>query len=543
MTASDRPVAVVTGGGGGIGAAIAEELGRTGHVVVTVDPLVTLDGAAPLETTEPTTAERIVAAGGTARASSVSVTDADGVRGLFDELVAEHGHLDVVVNVAGISRPTSFAGGAEEDWLAVLGVHLDGYRHVLGAALPIMAAAGRGRILGVTSGSGWRRADAGAYTCAKRAVASLTWQLGPLLPPGVSLNALSPIAATRMVTEALARVQQATGGGAKGTASGGLSLGSMPGPERLGPIGAFLGGERFAWSRGRIVFASGAEVAVVEPPSLLEVVRTDGVADVAGLLDVAVPGAFGPAEAAQATNGASNPRFPDAFDGTGTGSAASVGTVALVSDRPDLAAAVRAAIEARGGAVTEVLADGVGPGFTGATDALAAAGPVDGVVLLLGGGLAGTGQGWERVLAEHDAGLVGRIHTSAAWARAAADAGRLIRLVTVTDASTAGGRSQAQAAAQLSRAARKGTDGRVVAFAIALESASATAHRPAAELAAHLLASPDAEALSGAELAATDRWVGLRRHPRASGSITYGGPEVPEWLDRALRQLSGEVPG
>ena len=61
-----------------------------------------------------------------------------------------------MVNVAGISRPTSFAGGGEDDWRDVLAVHLDGYRNVLDAALPLMAAAGRGHVLGITSGSGWR---------------------------------------------------------------------------------------------------------------------------------------------------------------------------------------------------------------------------------------------------------------------------------------------------------------------------------------------------------------------------------------------------
>src|SRR5262245_12117140 len=125
----ERRVVVVTGGAIGIGAAIAEELGRRGAFVVTMDPVVALDGtaAAPAPGAEPTTAERIVAAGGTARGSSTSVTDEDAVRELFTGLVAEFGSLDAVVNVAGISRPTGFGGGTDEDWTRVLDVHLNGY--------------------------------------------------------------------------------------------------------------------------------------------------------------------------------------------------------------------------------------------------------------------------------------------------------------------------------------------------------------------------------------------------------------------------------
>ncbi len=162
----------MTGGGGGIGAAIAEELGRGGWFVVTVDPLVTLDGTEQLPEPEETTAGRIVAAGGSAQASSASVTDGPAVRTLFEELVEEHGGLDAVVNVAGITRQSFFAQGTEEDFVALLSVHLGGYLNVLDAALPLMAEAGHGRILGVTSGSGWRAADAGGYSAAKRAVAA-----------------------------------------------------------------------------------------------------------------------------------------------------------------------------------------------------------------------------------------------------------------------------------------------------------------------------------------------------------------------------------
>ena len=167
MTASasgttGRPVVVVTGGGGGIGAAVARELGRRGTHVVTVDPLVSVDGAEVLPAAEETTAGQIVAAGGSAEASNLSVTDRAGVADLFARLVEQHGRLDGVVNVAGITRPTGFAKGSADDWAAVLSVHLDGYLSVLAAALPLMADAGHGRIVGVTSGSGWRAADAGA---------------------------------------------------------------------------------------------------------------------------------------------------------------------------------------------------------------------------------------------------------------------------------------------------------------------------------------------------------------------------------------------
>ncbi|MBV8463539.1 MAG: SDR family NAD(P)-dependent oxidoreductase, partial [Acidimicrobiales bacterium] len=230
---SRRPqVAVVTGGGGGIGGAIAQELGRTGWYVVTVDPMVTLEGSERLPEPEETTAGRIVAAGGQARASSASVTDGPALEALFGELADELGGLDTVVNVAGITRQVGFAHGDEQDWRALLDVHLGGYLNVLRAALPLMTSAGRGQVIGVTSGSGWRAANAGAYSSAKRVVANLTWELGRAAPRGVRVNAISPIAATRMVAAAAERARQAGL-----TGDGGLNLfDSIPPPEALAPL-------------------------------------------------------------------------------------------------------------------------------------------------------------------------------------------------------------------------------------------------------------------------------------------------------------------
>jgi NAD(P)-dependent dehydrogenase (short-subunit alcohol dehydrogenase family) len=523
---SDRQrVVVVTGGGGGIGAAIAESIGRTGTFVVTVDPLVSVDGSEQLAQPKETTAGRIVAAGGSARASAVSVTDQPAVSRLFCELADEFGGLDAVVNVAGISRPTSFTRGSDIDWLSVLSVHLDGYRNVLEAALPLMAAAGRGHILGVTSGSGWRSADAGAYGCAKRAVAALTWQIGRHAPDGVVVNAISPIAATRMVAAAMGQAQTKSG-----ASTGGLSLGSMPTPDHLGPLGAYLIDDGFASCHGRVLFAAGSEVAVIDEPRLIEVVRSDDVPSLIHLLESATTIALIPAETRQVSVGGSNARFgsvfdePPAEDVPGT----AVRSCAVVADLPEVASALSGALQARG--VSSQPVDD--PALL--TDLE----PLDAVVIALAPthtAATDSGSGWQRILAEHEA-IVEQIRTDARWTRAVADLAASrnhpIRLVTITAATTSGGRTRAQASAQLARAGRKATCDMVLPFAVSSESDEVPT-----ELAVHLACSPAAENLAGAELVSGAGWFGLRSHPRPIGSISFGGPAVPPWFDDVLREV------
>ncbi len=544
-------VAVVTGGGGGIGAAIAEQLGRAGTFVITLDPLVSVDGATQLPDPEETTAERILAAGGSARASTASVTDREGVRSLFAEIAEEFGGLDAVVNVAGITRPVSFMRGSEDDWSSLLSVHLDGYRNVLDAALPLMAEVGRGHILGVTSGSGWRPADTGAYGCAKRAVASLTWQLGRHAPPGVVVNAISPIAMTRMVTAALSRRTPSQSPGpapdtSKASSTGGLSLGSMPTPEQLGPLAAHLVSDGFDSCRGQVLFTAGSEMAIVEPPALLEVLGTE-MSSLAHALEVVCAGAFVPAERGQGSTGGSNPRFAalladlDAVDLPHAGAASCL----VVSDRDDVASAVAGALGSRGVDCRRIEPPPPNAGFAGAADALASTierhGAVDAVVLAVAGSDATTSvDDWRRVLAEHD-GIVEGLHVDAAWSRAVAEVAvsseATIRLVTVTDAVTAGGRSRAQASAQLARSARGATDDQVASFSVSLETSGPDAMASVAALTAHLLCSPEMVELSGAELVVGPGSVGLRSHPRVGASVVLGDSTVPPWLDGVLEGM------
>jgi hypothetical protein len=296
-----------------------------------------------------------------------------------------------------------------------------------------------------------------------------------------------------------------------------------------------------------VLFVGGSEVAVVDEPRLIEVVRSDDTVSLARVLEAVIPGAFAPAEARQATQGAGNPRFGPIFDEPAPDQvgATQVRTCLVVTDRPRLEGALTAALEARSIACRHVdVAHGFGHAGAALGAAVEAAGPIDAVVVApASGGSTGTStDGWERVLAEHR-GIVEHIHTDAAWARAAADyatqADRPVQLVTLTDATTTEGRSRAQARAQQARIAAGATDGRVTAFAASMEASDEGGGPAAGDLVAHLLGHPDAAALAGAELVIGAGWLGLRSHPRPIGTVTFGGPAIPMWLDATLRQIVG----
>jgi hypothetical protein len=294
------------------------------------------------------------------------------------------------------------------------------------------------------------------------------------------------------------------------------------------------------------MFSNGAEVAWVVPPRLLEVVRTDDVKSLPRLLDALGPAVLVPAEAAQGTNGGGNPRVGDAFDDAEPPAVAGAGRGVVFTESAAWRATVADALAARG---VECVSGPERPatGFASAAEQLDAVarqgGPIDVVVVALAGTATPRATGapaWEQALDEHS-GITDQIRTDAAWVRAVADHAaateRPMRVVTIVDATTAGGKSRAQAATQLSRAAHGATADRVDAFALAVETAEDSARPSVAALTAYLASSGDAGALSGAELVVDSEWFGLRTHPCPAGSISFGGPAVPDWLDDALRDM------
>ena len=547
---------MVTGGGGGIGSAAALELARQGARVLVVDPGVSVAGEPIEEPTAAATADRIQGEGFSAESSTVSVTDCDALRSMLQDVRSRYGSLDIVVNTAGIVRTARLPDSEEDDWSSVLGVHFDGYLNVLNIALPMMVDAGYGRIVGVTSGVGLARTagDALVYGAAKRAVAALTWQLGPLLPAGVNVNALSPIAATRMVRSSLI---------ASGANPRGLDLSAMPQPEAMAPAAAYLAGDRIDWCRGQVVFSAGSELSAISAPRLLEAVRSDAVEDTDRVLGTVMPVILAPAEAQQRSTGGSNPRFGDVFGETGlpptpdTATSEPARNCLVVAD--DAAPALARALQA-----WDLRA--VGPGgrdpstHSGAHrwgfdevirslgEAVESAGPLDAVIVVSSPTPSGRQEGedlaaWRHLLAAQ-VSTTDHVMAHGAWLRAAArysrDARRPVRVVHVTTVAAGECRPAAQAVAQLARSANDvAMPDPFDVFSITVESNGDADIEASCHLAARLVGADDAPALRGAELVVDRGWLGLRRHPEPAATISFGGPAIPGFVDEALRQAFG----
>ncbi len=208
----DGRVCIVTGAGRGIGRAHAEELARLGARVVVNDLGVdgagnSAGGGASALAVE--VADAIRAAGGEAIANGDDVADWAGSRRLVDAAVTTWGRLDVLVNNAGFVRDRMLVSTSEDEWDAVVRVHLKGHfcmpRH---AADHWRARSKAGekvdaRVINTTSGAGLRGSvGQGAYSAAKAGITGLTLvAAAELRRYGVTVNAIAPAARTRM-TEA-----------------------------------------------------------------------------------------------------------------------------------------------------------------------------------------------------------------------------------------------------------------------------------------------------------------------------------------------------
>jgi 2-hydroxycyclohexanecarboxyl-CoA dehydrogenase len=164
--------AVVTGGGSGIGKAIAERLRADGHHVATLD-------INPLD-------EKF--------AYRADVANREQVDEAFTAIRAELGQVTILVNAAGLEKYRRFRNLSFEDWQHVVDVNLNGVFHCTQAVLPDMTAAGWGRIVNISSSSTHGgQPFMSPYVAAKSAVNGLTKSLAlELGPEGITVNAVPP---------------------------------------------------------------------------------------------------------------------------------------------------------------------------------------------------------------------------------------------------------------------------------------------------------------------------------------------------------------
>lgn len=251
-------VALVTGGGSGIGAAIARGLAAEGAAVAVVDR----DGAAA-----ESVAADIGTAGGQALGVRADVTDRASVAAAIAATVERFGRLDVVFNNAGFNEPMRFLDISEDNFRAIMEVNALGV--LIGtqeAARQFLAQGSGGKVVNTASIAGRTGfADFAPYSASKAAVISLTQAAARALAPhGITVNAFAPgVVATPLWTKLDADLER-IGAGDTGfdSMAAGILLGRAAQPEDIVPTALFLAAADSDYITGQVIPIEGGMILV-----------------------------------------------------------------------------------------------------------------------------------------------------------------------------------------------------------------------------------------------------------------------------------------
>ncbi|MGW4335921.1 SDR family NAD(P)-dependent oxidoreductase [Rhodococcus koreensis] len=288
MGTLDGRVAIITGAGRGIGASISRMFAAEGAKLVLNDLGSKEDGTGGDIGPATDIAKEINAAGGAAVADGGDIADTDTGKRLVATAVETYGKLDIVVNVAGILRDRMIFNLAEEDWDAVIRVHLRGHYSTIRPATEYWRAQrnpdGHFRIINFTSDSALQGSPGQPnYAAAKLGIIGLTYSLANAMARyGVTANAIAPGAATRLV---------ATMPDDKLAADPDV-MNDMS-PDNIAPIVTYLAGTESDWISGRTLGAAGYEVKLWNNPDVIETISSDGPWDLKDLANK-VETQFGP---------------------------------------------------------------------------------------------------------------------------------------------------------------------------------------------------------------------------------------------------------
>jgi NAD(P)-dependent dehydrogenase (short-subunit alcohol dehydrogenase family) len=255
-------VVIVTGAGRGLGRAHALEFARHGAKVVVNDLGAQVDGSGSSDGPAGEVVDEIRAAGGEAVANGADVADWGQAEAMVQQAIDAFGGLDVVVNNAGFLRDRMLFSCSEEEWDAVIRVHLKGHyaptRHAVAwwRAQSKAGAEVDARIINTSSGAGLLGSvGQGNYSAAKAGIVGLTLveaaEFGRL---GVTANAIAPAARTRMTEQVFADTMAAPAAGAFDTMA----------PENVSPLVVWLGSAQSRHVTGRVFEVEAGKVSVAD---------------------------------------------------------------------------------------------------------------------------------------------------------------------------------------------------------------------------------------------------------------------------------------
>jgi NAD(P)-dependent dehydrogenase (short-subunit alcohol dehydrogenase family) len=255
-------VVIVTGAGRGIGRAHALAFAREGAKVVVNDLGAALDGRGVSEGPAGEVAEQIRALGGEAIVNGDDVADWQGAERLVLGALSAWGRLDVIVNNAGFVRDRMLVSSSEDEWDAIIRVHLKGHFCVTRHAANHWrerAKAGElvdARIINTSSGAGLLGSvGQGAYSAAKAGIAALTLvEAAELARYGVTANAIAPAARTRMTEGPFAQMMARPDG----------ERFDAWAPENVSPLVVWLGSRDSRDVTGRVFEVQGGLLRVAE---------------------------------------------------------------------------------------------------------------------------------------------------------------------------------------------------------------------------------------------------------------------------------------
>jgi meso-butanediol dehydrogenase/(S,S)-butanediol dehydrogenase/diacetyl reductase len=248
-------VAIVTGGGSGIGRATALRFAREGAVVVVADVVASAAESVVVE---------ILAQGGRAEALAVDVSSSAAVDAMVDGAAARHGRLDVLMNNAAAPHGAPVAATTDADWRRVMAVTLDGVFFGVRAALRVMAPRGGGSVINISSGAGLGgEVMLGAYGAAKAAVLNLTKTAAvENAACGVRVNCICP---GPIATPPLRAWLDAIPGGVEHFEKQ-IPARRIGRPDEIAAVAVFLASDEASYVTGAVIVADGGVNARTATP-------------------------------------------------------------------------------------------------------------------------------------------------------------------------------------------------------------------------------------------------------------------------------------